>query len=1499
PTLVGKPQGTPEGFIWKQVSLGWFHSAAIGSDGNLYTWGWNANGKLGDGTTTDRHTPTLVEKPTGAPAGFTWKQVILGDQHTAAFGSDGNLYIWGFNGNSRLGDGTTTDRHTPTLVGKPQGTPDGFTWKQISLGGWHSAAIGSDGNLYTWGYSGDGELGRDISASIPGRPGKIDKPTGAPDGFTWQQASLGIWDSAAFGSDGNLYTWGYNSNGQLGDGTATNMNKPTLVEKPTGAPAGFTWKQASLGFYHSAAIGSDGQLYTWGTNKYGQLGDNATADRNRPGVVGFPGAATPTSVLFGQAKTTGITAGPDGTWQATTPGHDPGTVDVTVSWNRNGPQPDAHLQYTFTAPGHQVGFASANGSCPAPTGMPASQTVVQGGQAERPYPDPKADGCLFDGWFQGDVAYDFSQPVTHDTTLTAHWTSKDTQHWSISPSHGPAAGGTKTTLTPPKPRGIRFSQVSAGRGHVLAVGSDGNLYAWGWNQYGQLGDGTATDRHEPVRVDKPEGAPQGFTWVQASAGYAFSLGLGSDGNIYSWGDNESATLGRDIGGKTINSTPADGRPGKIDKPAGAPKGFTWKHAAAGSLHALGLGSDGQLYSWGSNEHHQLGDGTATDRSTPTLVAKPQGAPDGFAWKQMSGWGWHSLALGSDNQLYGWGTDTRGEVGDGILPPTHPDRETPVPVTNPQGVSSWGQSQMGDYYSLAIGSDGNAYGWGYGGSGNIGNGATADVYVPTLTSKPDGTRPGFIWKQVSNLAHTSLGIGSDGKTYAWGDNAYGQIGDGTTTERHTPVQVAAPADGPAGLTWVQVSAGWDGQSYGLASDGYLYSWGRNNSGMLGDGGTADRHAPGRVSMPGAATPTKVLFGQARATGGIAASPDGAWRTATPGHEPGAVDVTVVWDRNGPQPDAHLEYTYDPPDRTVSFMDGGSAFLRQTVPDGGQASRPAADPARDGCLFDGWFQGDVAYDFTRPVTHDTTLTARWTSKDTQHWSISPAQGPESGGAEVTLTPPAPRGVRLSRASLGYSHAAAIGSDGNLYAWGSNGSGQLGDGTTTSRDRPVMVQKPQGAPQGFTWKQASLGNAFTAAIGSDGNLYAWGLNSSGQLGDGTTTSRSTPTLVAKPQGAAQGFAWKQASLGGAHAAAIGTDGQLYAWGGNGNGQLGDGTATSRTTPTLVAKPQGAPAGFAWKQASLGNGHSAAIGSDGQLYAWGGNYYGQLGDGTATSRSTPVMVGKPQGAPQGFAWKQASLGNAFTAAIGSDGNLYAWGLNSSGQLGDGTTTSRSTPAPAGKPQGAAKGFAWQQASLGCNHAAAIGTDGQLYTWGSNSSGQLGDGTTTSRSTPAPAGKPQGAPQGFAWQQASLGDGATAAIGTDGNLHTWGSNSSGQLGRSPAETRPASRPGPAGFPGNPQATRAAFDGKPGTSLKPDPDGTWKVATPPYTPGLATVAIDWTQDGKQQQTDTSNTYRYLPIASLPLTGGDGMLLLLATGLLAAGAATAAKNHRQQQTRTAA
>jgi len=232
-----------------------------------------------------------------------------------------------------------------------------------------------------------------------------------------------------------------------------------------------------------------------------------------------------------------------------------------------------------------------------------------------------------------------------------------------------------------------------------------------------------------------------------------------------------------------------------------------------------------------------------------------------------------------------------------------------------------------------------------------------------------------------------------------------------------------------------------------------------------------------------------------------------------------------------------------------------------------------------------------------------------------------------------------------------------------------------------------------------------------------------------------------------------WSSVSCGGYHTIAIKTDGTLWAWGENGYGQLGLGDTTDRNTPTQVGT------GTNWSSVSCGYGHTIAIKTDGTLWAWGYNYYGQLGLGDTTNRNTPTQVGT------GTNWSSVSCGGWHTIAIKTDGTLWAWGYNYYGQLGLGDTTDRNTPTQVGT------GTNWSSVSCGVYHTIAIKTDGTLWAWGRNGYGQLGLGDTTNRNTPTQVGT------GTNWSSVSCGYGHTIAIKTDGTLWAWGRNYYGQLG--------------------------------------------------------------------------------------------------------------------------
>ncbi len=316
-----------------------------------------------------------------------------------------------------------------------------------------------------------------------------------------------------------------------------------------------------------------------------------------------------------------------------------------------------------------------------------------------------------------------------------------------------------------------------------------------------------------------------------------------------------------------------------------------------------------------------------------------------------------------------------------------------------------------------------------------------------------------------------------------------------------------------------------------------------------------------------------------------------------------------------------------------------------------------------------------------------------------------------------------------SLGGFHSAYITENGDLYMWGWNDVGQLGDGTTNDRHTPQKIMS--------NVKSVSLGYNYSGAITENGDLYMWGNNVGIVLGDETTTDRHTPTKIMSNV--------KSVSLGTGHSAAITENGDLYMWGNNWDGQLGDGTTTDRFTPTKIMSNV--------KSVSLGAGHSAAITENGDLYMWGGNWDGTLGDGTTDRRHTPTKIMSDV--------KSISLGDSHSGAITQNGDLYMWGGNWDGQLGDGTDTNRFTPT---KIMSNVKAV-----SLGGWHSAAITQNGDLYMWGWNDDGQLGDGTRTDRHTPTKIMSNVKA--------VSLGDSHSGAITENGDLYTWGENYHGQLG--------------------------------------------------------------------------------------------------------------------------
>jgi alpha-tubulin suppressor-like RCC1 family protein len=332
----------------------------------------------------------------------------------------------------------------------------------------------------------------------------------------------------------------------------------------------------------------------------------------------------------------------------------------------------------------------------------------------------------------------------------------------------------------------------------------------------------------------------------------------------------------------------------------------------------------------------------------------------------------------------------------------------------------------------------------------------------------------------------------------------------------------------------------------------------------------------------------------------------------------------------------------------------------------------------------------------------------------------------------------------------------SGGAVKCWGDNLAGQLGDGTTENRLTPVDVP-------GLAGNAAVLeaGAYHTCLLLSQGNVQCWGGNADGELGDGTTIERHAPAAVTGLPGAAVAL-----TAGTDHTCALLSAGVLQCWGGNFYGQLGDGTANSFLAPVLVA---GLPGGAA--EVAAGRFHTCALTPGGGVKCWGLNADGQLGDGTTNTRGTP---GDVSGLSSGMA--AVTTGREYSCALTAGGGLKCWGYNSAGQLGDGTTDDRALP---GDVVGLSEGV-WD-VEAGAWHACAVTSGGAAKCWGFNFWWQLGDGTTEDRPTPVDvAGLSSGvtAIAAGAWHSCALTAG--------GAVKCWGRNWDGELGNGSGGFSPA-----------------------------------------------------------------------------------------------------------------
>ena len=384
-----------------------------------------------------------------------------------------------------------------------------------------------------------------------------------------------------------------------------------------------------------------------------------------------------------------------------------------------------------------------------------------------------------------------------------------------------------------------------------------------------------------------------------------------------------------------------------------------------------------------------------------------------------------------------------------------------------------------------------------------------------------------------------------------------------------------------------------------------------------------------------------------------------------------------------------------------------------------------------------------ELTATTAGSDTITATYNNLD--------VDGKISGAVvgTATIRVPIPGYVPLA---AGGNQTIAPMSDGQFYGWGHNLQGQLGDTTITNRTTPILL-----TGENNNWKSIAMGKDFTVAVKQDGSLWSWGNNPNGQLGNGSIST----TPIPYPVRIGADNDWEMVAAGKSHAMAIKKTGELFAWGANSEGQLGDGKTNSLLQPTKIEfTPAGAEAPLGWIKVACGDAHTIGIDKDGSMHVWGDNRKGQLGIGdlTITQKLLPTQVGTKK-------WSLVAAGSNHSVAIQTDSSLWAWGANNNGQVGNGASTDVAAPEQVGTKTD------WLQVAAGSEHTIAVSTTGTLWTWGNNLDGQLGNGVSAVHLVPTQISTTK------AWTQVSAGANHSVAFDNEGLLWSWGRNDEGQQG--------------------------------------------------------------------------------------------------------------------------
>ena len=978
--------------------------------------------------------------------------------------------------------------------------------------------------------------------------------------------------------------------------------------------------------------------------------------------------------------------------------------------------------------------------------------------------EPFKEGYLHMGWFSDSnfsTPYTFTTMPSQDLTIYVKWEIGIYNLTYVVLPDDTDLSMFDVILEP----GETIVNSSLGYLYSAILTSNGRVFTWGTNGFGQLGDGTTIGGYVPIDITDQFGLDEGEVIVDISLGSNHASAITSNGRVFTWGNNYYGELGN---GETIKSSiPID-----ITNHFNLDDDEVIVSMKLGSQFSIAITSKNRVFTWGRNDYGQLGDGTNLHSFIPKDITNQFNLSVGEDIIDISVGYYHASVLTSLGQVFMWGYNQFAQIGEFAEIINYPI------IVNSMFELSEGESiisiELEGYYSSAFTSLGQLFMWGDNRWGQLGYQTGINNYsaIPTDISNYFNLNVGEVISSVDlGGSHTSI-LTSDNRVFIWGNNGSGMLGTGNFFMSFSPLDITGQFELLAGENIVQVNLGAY-YSSAITSFGRVFIWGLNGSG---------NYEPMTHSLT-PVVPIIFLFINNQEsytyldsiedyTLSKAGAVFDGWDTdvllTTPFEEtsmPGEdivlyakwnyTNYDITYELNGAENNEANELTYRVIDELILH-----------------------DPVKEGYVFLGWYDNDSF--IGNPITEisigslgDITVYAKW---EIGNFTVTYYVLPDEIDLSVFNTILEP-GEFITIIELGGLYSAALTSEGRLFTWGNNFEGQLGDGTTSISNKPIDITDQFDLVTGETIISVSLGYDHSTALTSLGRLFSWGNNDYGQLGNGSTTRSSIPIDITGNFNLSFEEEIISVSLGNRFTSVLTSKGRIFTWGYNGYGELGDGSTNDSKYPIDITAQFNLNEGEMITSLELGYYHSSVLTSENRVFTWGNNNYGQLGNNTTNNSSIPIDITAQFNLNAGEIITSVELGYNHSSALTSENRMFTWGVNSSGQLGTSTNISSIIPIDITSEFIFNAGEVIISVNLGSTHSSALTSMGRLFTWGSNGSGELGDGTQISSMILQEITDQFMLHDGELIISVSLGHFHSSAKTSEGRIFTWGYNGYGELG--------------------------------------------------------------------------------------------------------------------------